>query len=91
MTRIKVTYLEEIDTTSDTRSEITIEEGFAEIKMGGGWFLTISLATSEKYDNEYVEIAKERAGQKKARFNLNPKYTRKLGEALIKFADANDL
>ncbi|MGD9778429.1 MAG: hypothetical protein A4E24_00047 [Methanomethylovorans sp. PtaU1.Bin093] len=91
MTRIKVTYLEEIDTTSDTRSEITIEEGFAEIKMGGGWFLTISLATSEKYDNEYVEIAKERAGQKRGRFNLNPKYIRDLGETLIKFADANDL
>ncbi len=91
MTRIKVTYLAEIDTTSDTRSDITMEEGFAEIKMGGGWFLTISLATSEKYDNEYVEIAKERAGQKRGRFNLNPKYIRDLGETLIKFADANDL
>ncbi|AGB49910.1 hypothetical protein Metho_1721 [Methanomethylovorans hollandica DSM 15978] len=91
MTRIKVTYLEEIDTTSDTKSEITIEEGFAEIKMGGGWFLTIGLAKSEKYDNEYVEIAKERAGQKRSRFNLNPKYIRDLGETLIKFADANDL
>lgn len=91
MTRIKVTCLEEIDNTSETRSEITLEDGFAEIKMGGGWFLTISLATSEKYENEYVEIAKERAGQKRGRFNLNPKYIRDLGETLIKFADANDL
>jgi len=91
MTRIKVTSLEEIDNTSETRSEITLEDGFAEIKMGGGWFLTISLATSEKYENEYVEIAKERAGQKRGRFNLNPKYIRDLGETLIKFADANNL
>jgi hypothetical protein len=83
--------LEENDTKSDTKSEIIIEEGFAEIKMGGGWFLTISLATSEKYENEYVEIAKERGGQKKVRFNLNPKYIRDLGETLIKFADANNL
>jgi len=47
--------------------------------------------TKQKIDQQNVEIAKERSNQKKARFNLNPKYTRKLGEALIKFADANDL
>jgi major membrane immunogen (membrane-anchored lipoprotein) len=73
---------------------MTDEEGnkdYMEIKMSGGWFMTITKATSERFDNEYVEIAKERSNQKKARFNLNPKYTRKLGEALIKFADANDL
>lgn len=76
---------------TESNTEITIEEGFAEIKMGSGWFLTISLATSEKYEKEYVEIAKERGGQKRSRFNLNPKYIRDLGETLIKFADANNL
>ncbi|MBC2706230.1 MAG: hypothetical protein HF977_00630, partial [ANME-2 cluster archaeon] len=64
---------------------------YLEIKMKAGWYMTITLATSEKFDKEYVEIAKERSGQKKSRFNLNPKYTRQLGEALIQFADANDL
>jgi len=64
---------------------------YLEIKMSSGWFMTITLASSERFDKDYVEIAKERSGQKKARFNLNPKYTRALGEALIKFADGNDL
>ena len=64
---------------------------YLEVKMSSGWYMTVTLASSERYDKEYVEIAKERSGQKKARFNLNPKYTRALGEALIKFADANDL
>lgn len=68
-----------------------IGEAYGEIKMGAGWFLTITLASSERYENEYIEIAKERGGQKKGRFNLNPKYTRTLGEALIKFADENGL
>ena len=67
------------------------DKDYLEIKMKAGWYMTITLATSEKFDKEYVEIAKERSGQKKSRFNLNPKYTRQLGEALIKFADANDL
>lgn len=64
---------------------------YLEIKMNAGWYMTITLASSEKYDKEYVEIAKERSGQKRGRFNLNPKYTRELGDALIKFADANEL
>ncbi|ADE37470.1 hypothetical protein [Methanohalophilus mahii] len=68
-----------------------VEAAYHEIKMGGGWYLTISLETSEKYEKEYVEIAKERGGQKKGRFNLNPKYARQLGEALIEFADSNEL
>ncbi|WP_292466353.1 hypothetical protein [Methanolobus sp.] len=68
-----------------------IGENYGEIKMGAGWFLTITLASSERYENEYIEIAKERGGQKKARFNLNPKYARVLGAALIKFADENKL
>jgi major membrane immunogen (membrane-anchored lipoprotein) len=67
------------------------DKDYVEIKMNAGWFMTITLASSEKYDNEYIEIAKERGGQKRSRFNLNPKYTRQLGEALIKFADANNL
>lgn len=67
------------------------ENEYLEIKMNAGWFLTVSKQKSEKYDNEYVEIAKERSGQKKARFNINPKYLRELGEALVKFADNNKL
>lgn len=64
---------------------------YTEIKMGGGWYMAISLERSERFDKEYVEISKERAGKKRARFNLSPKHTRVLGEALIKFADENDL
>ena len=64
---------------------------YAEIKMGGGWYMAISLERSERFDKEYVEISKERAGKKRARFNLSPKHTRVLGEALIKFADENEL
>lgn len=67
------------------------ENEYLEIKMSAGWFLTVSKQKSEKYDNEYVEISKERSGQKKARFNINPKYLRELGEALVKFADNNKL
>ncbi|KAF5413316.1 MAG: hypothetical protein C5S43_00370 [Candidatus Methanocomedens sp.] len=64
---------------------------YLEVKMAAGWYMTITLATSERFEKDYVEIAKERAGQKRSRFNLNPKYTRELGEALLKFADANKL
>ncbi len=75
----------------DTEDIMDIGEEYAEIKMGGGWFLTITLASSERFEKEYIEIAKERGGQKRGRFNLNPKYARVLGEALIKFADENKL
>jgi hypothetical protein len=61
-------------------------EGYMEIKMGGGWYMTIS-----RFEKEYVELAKERGGAKKSRFNLNPTHVRMLGEALIKFADNNGL
>ncbi len=64
---------------------------YLEIKMAAGWYMAITLATSERFEKDYVEISKERGGQKRSRFNLNPKYTRELGEALIKFADANEL
>ncbi|MCL7410916.1 MAG: hypothetical protein P1P69_05255 [Methanosarcinaceae archaeon] len=76
-----------------TENEIAESEGdgYSEIKMGAGWYLTITLAKSEKYDNEYIEIAKERSGVKRSRFNLNPKYARILGNALLKFADDNEL
>ena len=69
------------------------DKGFTEIKMSSGWFMTISLQKSDKYEEEkeYVEIAKERSGQKRGRFNINPKYVRALGEALVKFADENKL
>lgn len=76
---------------ADNDDNIEVGEGYAEIKMGAGWYLTVSLASSERYEKEYIEIAKERGGQKKGRFNLNPKYARSLGEALIQFADKNDL
>ena len=47
-------------------------DGYVEIKMGGGWYMTISLAHSDRFEKEYVELAKERGGVKKSRFNLNP-------------------
>ncbi len=69
------------------------EKGFMEIKMSSGWFMTISMQKSDRFEEEkeYVEIAKERSGQKRGRFNLNPKYVRALGEALLKFAEENKL
>ncbi len=76
---------------ADEKVEIDPEKAFTEIKMGGGWYLTISIETSERFEKEYVEIAKERAGQKRGRFNLNPKYVKELGEALVEFADKNKL
>lgn len=80
---------------SEENSEEKIEEksgvGYMEIKMGGGWYMTISLAHSDRFEKEYVELAKERGGMKKSRFNLNPAHVRMLGEALIKFADDNRL
>jgi hypothetical protein len=66
-------------------------DGYVEIKMGVGWYMTISLAHSDRFEKEYVELAKERGGVKKSRFNLNPTHVRMLGEALIKFADDNGL
>ncbi|WP_292376604.1 hypothetical protein [Methanosarcina sp. UBA411] len=81
--------------TSEESIEENAEEisgdGYVEIKMGGGWYMTISLTHSERFEKEYVELAKERGGVKKARFNLNPTHVRMLGEALIKFADDNGL
>ncbi len=65
--------------------------GYVEIKMGGGWYMTISLAHSDRFEKEYVELAKERGGVKRSRFNLNPTHVRMLGESLIKFADDNGL
>ncbi len=69
------------------------EKGYMEIKMNSGWFMSVSLQKSERgeEDKEYVEIAKERGGNKQRRFFLNPKYVRALGETLIKFADENKL
>lgn len=69
------------------------EKSFTEIKMASGWFMTITMQKSDKFETEkeYVEIAKERSGQKRGRFNINPKYVRVLGEALVKFADENKL
>lgn len=76
---------------ADKIAENETGDGYAEIKMGAGWYLTITLTSSEKFEKEYIEIAKERAGQRRGRFNLNPKYARELGEALVKFADDNNL
>ncbi len=69
------------------------DKGFTEIMMSSGWFMTISIQKSDKFEEEkeFVEIAKERSGQKRGRFNINPKYVRVLGEALVKFADENKL
>lgn len=69
------------------------DEGFIEIKMSSGWYMTVSMAKSNKFEEEkeYVEIAKVRGDQKRSRFNINPKYARIFGETLIKFADENKL
>ena len=69
------------------------EKTYMEIKMSSGWFMTISMQKSDRFEEEkeYVEIAKERGGQKRGRFNLNPKYVRILGESLLKFAEDNKL
>ena len=79
---------EEVVADEEFEGEAT---AYSEIKMGGGWYMTISVERSERFGKSYVEIAKERAGKKKARFNLSPKHVRMLGEALIRFADENDL
>jgi len=81
------------DNTEEVVADIDdgIPTAYTEIKMGGGWYMAISLEKSERFDKEYVEISKERAGKKRSRFNLSPKHTRILGEALIRFADENDL
>lgn len=75
----------------EENAEETRGDGYVEIKMGGGWYMTISLAHSERFEKEYVELAKERGGVKRSRFNLNPAHVRMLGETLIKFADDNGL
>lgn len=69
------------------------EKGFIEIKMSSGWYMTISMIKNDRFEEEkeYVEIAKVRGDQKRGRFNVNPKYVRILGEALIKFTDDNKL
>jgi len=75
----------------EEKTEEGNEEGYMEIKMGGGWYMTITLAHSDRFEKEYVELAKERGNVKKARFNLNPTHVRLLGETLIKFAENNGL
>ncbi|MHC1756438.1 MAG: hypothetical protein AB9861_13595 [Methanosarcina sp.] len=82
---------ESIEEPVEERTEEKSGDGYVEIKMGGGWYMTISLAHSDRFEKEYVELAKERGGMKKSRFNLNPSHVRMLGEALIKFADDNKL
>ena len=69
------------------------EKGFIEIKMSAGWYMTITMIKSDKFEEEkeYVEIAKVRGDKKRSRFNINPKYVRELGYALIKYADNNKL
>jgi len=85
--------ISEEDTEEDTEenTEERSGDGYVEIKMGAGWYMTISLAHSDRFEKEYVELAKERGGVKRSRFNLNPAHVRMLGEALIKFADDNGL
>jgi hypothetical protein len=82
---------ESIEEPVEESSGVSSEDGYVEIKMGGGWYMTISLAHSDRFEKEYVELAKERGGVKRSRFNLNPSHVRMLGEALIKFADDNGL
>ncbi len=44
----------------EENAEETSGDGYVEIKMGGGWYMTVSLAHSERFEKEYVELAKER-------------------------------
>lgn len=60
-----------------------------EINMGGGWKMTLRTDV-DKYDKEFIEIAKVRNERKIGRFKLNPRYCRELGEMLIQMADEMD-
>ncbi len=57
-----------------------------EINMGSGWKMTIRMDV-DKYDKQFIEIAKVRKDRKIGRFKLNPRYAKKLGEVLIKVGD----
>jgi len=56
--------------------------------------MTITMQKSDKFETE-KRICRDRKGTKRAEkrggFNINPKYVRTLGEALVKFADENKL
>ena len=54
--------------------------------MGGGWKMTIRMDV-DKYDKEFIELAKVRNDRKIGRFKLNPRYARDLGEMLIHIAE----
>jgi hypothetical protein len=57
-----------------------------EIKMGSGWKMVLRMDV-DKYEKEFIEIAKVRNDRKIGRFKLNPRYSRQLGEALIQIAE----
>lgn len=57
-----------------------------EINMGGGWKMTIRMDV-DKYDKEFIELAKVRNERKIGRFKLNPRYCRELGNALLEIAE----
>ncbi|MCD1295386.1 hypothetical protein CUJ83_10285 [Methanocella sp. CWC-04] len=54
--------------------------------MGGGWKMVIR-SDVDKYEKEFIEIAKVRNERKIGRFKLNPRYCRELGEMLIHIAE----
>jgi hypothetical protein len=70
--------------TVRARVVILMEE--IEISMGSGWKMTIRMDV-DKYDKQFIEIAKVRKDRKIGRFKLNPRYARKLGEELIKVGE----
>ena len=57
-----------------------------DISMGSGWKMTIRMDV-DKYDKQFIEIAKVRKDRKIGRFKLNPRYAKKLGEELIKVGE----
>jgi len=57
-----------------------------EINMGSGWKMTIRMDV-DKYDKQFIEIAKVRKDRKIGRFKLNPRYAKKLGEELIQVGE----
>lgn len=66
------------------RQVISMED--REINMGSGWKMTIRMDV-DKYDKQFIEIAKVRKDRKIGRFKLNPRYAKKLGEELIQIGE----
>ena len=90
--------LEEKELKNTDQQIITSDEdmidGYCKIKLSMGRFYNIVFVTSEKYDDEFVQIQhlRSRDSERPSKsFNLNKKNVRILGEGLLAFASANNL